>query len=185
MIISGSIHVSANSDVAFFFQAACVYIYIYIHTHNGQEFEQTLGDSERQRSLVCSSPWGCIELDTTLQMNIPPLYPFFCQWTFRLLPCLQPVSQFSHSVMSDSLQVHRLQHAWPPRPSPTLGVCSNSCPLSLQCHPTISSSVLPFSSCLQSFPASGSLPVSQLFTSGGQSIGVSASASVLPMNIQD
>ena len=78
-----------------------------------------------------------------------------------------------------------LQHARPPCPSPTLGVHSNSCPLSLWHYPTISSSVIPFSSCLQSFPASGSFQISQLFASGGQSIGVSASASVLPMNIQD
>ena len=85
--------------------------------------------------------------------------------------------------MSNSLQSHRLQHARLPCPSLSPGVCSNSCPLSQWCHPTISSSVAPFSSCLQSFPASGSFPVSQLFTSGGQSIG--ASASVLPMNIQD
>ena len=87
--------------------------------------------------------------------------------------------------MSNSLWLHGLQHAKLPRPSPTPGVYSNSCPLSWWCHPTISSSVIPFSSCLQSFPASGSFPVSQSFASGGQSIGVSASASVLPMNIQD
>ena len=93
--------------------------------------------------------------------------------------------QFSRSVMSNSLQPHGLQHARLPCPSPTLGVYSNSCPLSQWCHPTISSSVVPFSSCLQSFPASGSFPMSQSFTSGGQSIGVSASASVLPMTIQD
>ena len=92
--------------------------------------------------------------------------------------------QFSRSVMSDSLWPHGLQHARPPCPSPTPGVHSNSCPSSQWCHPTISSSVIPFSSCLQSFPASGSFQMSQLFTSGGQSIGVSASASVLPMNIQ-
>ena len=78
-----------------------------------------------------------------------------------------------------------LQHARPPCPSPTPGACSNSCPLSRSCHPTVSSSVVPFSSCLQSFTASGSFPVSRLFTSGGQSSGASASASVLPMNIQD
>ena len=78
-----------------------------------------------------------------------------------------------------------LQHTRPPCPSPTPRVYSNSCPLSQWCHPAISSSVVPFSSCLQSFPVSGSFPVSQFFTSGGQSIGVSASASVLPMNIQD
>ena len=93
--------------------------------------------------------------------------------------------QFSRLVMSDSLQPRRLQHSRPPCPSPTPGVYSNSCPLSQWCHPTISSSALPFSSCLQSFPASQSFQMSQFFTSGGQSIGVSASASVLPMNIQD
>ena len=92
--------------------------------------------------------------------------------------------QFTHSVVSNSLQPHELQHARPPCPSPTPGAYSNSCSLSQQCHPTTSSSVIPFS-CLQSFPASGSFPVHQFFTSGGQSIGVSASASVLPMNIQD
>ena len=93
--------------------------------------------------------------------------------------------QFSLSVVSYSLQPHGLQHARPPFPSPALGAYSNSCPLSRWCHPTISSSAVPFPSCLQSFPASGSFPVSQFFTSGGQSIGVSASASVLPMNSQD
>ena len=93
--------------------------------------------------------------------------------------------QFSLSVVSDSLRPHGLQHARPPCPSPTRRVYSNSCPLSQWSHPTISSSVVPFSSSLQSFPASGSFQVSQLFTSGGQSIGVSASTSVLPMNIQD
>ena len=93
--------------------------------------------------------------------------------------------QFSLSVMSDSLLPHELQHARPPCPSPTPGVYSNSCPSSWWCHPAISSSVVPFSSCPQSISASGSFPMSQLFASGGQSIGVSASASVLPMNTQD
>ena len=93
--------------------------------------------------------------------------------------------QFSHSVRSDSLRSHGPQHIRPPCPSPTPEVYSNSCPLSQWCHPTISSSVIPFSSCLQSFPASGSFQMSQLFTSGGQSIGVSASTSVLPRNTQD
>ena len=93
--------------------------------------------------------------------------------------------QFSRSVLSDSLWPHRLQHSRLPCQSPTLGACSNSCPLSQWCHPTISFSVVPFSSCLQSFPASGSFRMSQFFASGGQSIGASASASVLPMNIQD
>ena len=93
--------------------------------------------------------------------------------------------QFSHSVVSDSLWPHEPQHARPPCPSPTPGIYSNSCPLSWWCHPTISSSVIPFSSCPQSFPASGSFQMSQLFTSSGQSIGVSASTSVLPVNTQD
>ena len=92
---------------------------------------------------------------------------------------------FSCSVVSDFLWPHGLQHTRLPCLSPTLGAYSNSCPSSLWCHPTISSSVVPFSSCLQSFPTSGSFPMSQLFTSGGQSIGASASASVLPMTIQD
>ena len=87
--------------------------------------------------------------------------------------------------MFDSLWFHGLQYSRPPCPSPTPGIYSNSCPLSQWCHPTISSSVIPFSSRLRSFPASGSFPMSQFFTLGGQSTGVSASASVLPMNIQD
>ena len=93
--------------------------------------------------------------------------------------------QFSHSVMSDSLQPHELQHARASCPSPTPGDHPNPCPSSQWCHPAISSSVVPFSSCPQSFPASGSFPMSQLFASGGQSIGVSALALVLPMNTQD
>ena len=87
--------------------------------------------------------------------------------------------------MSNSLQPHEPQHARPPCPSPTPGVHTNPCPLSRWCHPTISSSVVPFSSCPQSFPASGSFQMIQPFASGGQSIGVSASASVLPMNTHD
>ena len=92
---------------------------------------------------------------------------------------------FSHSVVSDSLWPHGLQHTRLPCPSPTPGAFSDSCPLSWWCYPTISSSAVPFSSCLQSSPASGSFPMSQFFTSSGQSIGVSASTSVLPMNTQD
>ena len=90
----------------------------------------------------------------------------------------------THRHQFSCLQPHGLQHTRPPCPSPSPRVYSNSCPSSQWCHPTISSSVTPFSSCLQSFPASGSFPVSQFFISGGQSIGVSASTSVLPMNIQ-
>ena len=93
--------------------------------------------------------------------------------------------QFSRSVVSDSLRLHELQHARLPCPSPTPGAYSNSCLSSRRCHPTISSSVIPFSSCLQSFPASGSFQMSQFFPSSGQSIGVSALRSVLPMNIHN
>ena len=95
------------------------------------------------------------------------------------------VSQFSCSFVSNSSQPHGLQHASLPCPSPTPRAYSNSCPSSRWCHPTISSSVIPFSFCLQSFPASGSFPMSQFFTKCGQSIRVSASASVLPMHIKD
>jgi len=91
---------------------------------------------------------------------------------------------FSHQVVSDSSWPHGLQHAGLPCPSPSPVVCPSSCPLSQWCHPTISLSVALFSFCLQSFPASGSFPVSQLFASGGQSIGASASSSVLPMSIE-
>ena len=98
---------------------------------------------------------------------------------------LTQLIQFSCSVMFRSLQPHGLQHARPPCPSSIPEVYSNSCPLSWWCHPTISSSVIPFFSCLQSFPASGSFPMSHFFASGGQSIGVSASTLVLPMNIRD
>ena len=101
-----------------------------------------------------------------------------------LLPSVSSV-QFSLSVVSDSLRPLESQHTRPPCPSPTPGVYSNSCPLSSWCHPAISSSVIPVSSCPQSLPASGSFPMSQLFAWSGPSIGVSASASVLPMTIQD
>ena len=94
-------------------------------------------------------------------------------------------SSVSHSVVSDSLRSHELQHTRPPWPSPTSAVYSNSCPSSRWCHPAISSSVIPFFSCPQSLPVSESFPMSQLLAWGGQSIGVSALASVLPMNTQD
>ena len=93
--------------------------------------------------------------------------------------------QFSSSVESNSLQPHEPRHARPPCPSPTAGVHPNSCPSSWWCHPTISSSVVPFSSCPQSFPASGSFQMSQLFASSGQSIAVSASTTIPPMNTQE
>ena len=105
----------------------------------------------------------------------------------RILEGEKPLSRllFSCLVVFHSLRPHGLQHARLPCPSPSPGVCSNLCPLSQWCHPTISSSVIPFSSRLQSFPASESLPMTQFFTSGSQSIGASASTSVLAMTIQD
>ena len=116
-----------------------------------------------------------------LSLEITLAYPQVF-WVYTFLDF--SLVQFSHSVMSDSLQCHESQHARPPCPSPTPRVYSDSCPSSQWCHPAISSSVVPFSSCPQSFPASGCFPMSQLFASGGQRIGVSASASVLPRNIQ-
>ena len=118
------------------------------------------------RSLLCSF--------------FPSLLFYFC----TLLQIFSSV-QFSGSVLSDTLWPHGLQHTKPPCPSPTHRVYIDSCPLSWWYHPTISSSVIPFSSCLQSFPTSGSFQMSQFFASGGHSIGVSASTSVLPMNTQD
>ena len=109
-------------------------------------------------------------------------YIFFIIYVLQENPYLV---QFSRSVMSDSLQPHEPQHARPPCPSATPRVYPNSCPLSQWCHLTTSSPVVPFSSCLQSFPASGSFQMSQLFTSGGQNTRVSALTSVLPMNTQD
>ena len=105
-------------------------------------------------------------------------------WSNSVYYCSLLLLLFSHSVVSDSLRPHGLQYARPPCPSPAPRVYSESCPLSWWCHPTISSSVVPFS-CLQSSPASGSFQMSQFFASGGQRIGTSASASVFPMNIQD
>ena len=119
---------------------------------------------------MCCSSWGC---------SVGHLLSAYCY----CMPFLSSV-QFSPSVLSDSLQPHGLQHARSPCPSPTPRVYSNSCPLSRWCHPTISSSGVS-SSCLQSFSASGSFQMSQFFESAGQSIRVSASTSVLPMNTQD
>ena len=121
--------------------------------------------------VECYSSWGCKESDMTERLNWTEL-----KWMS---------DQFSSSVMSDSLWPHGLQHARPPCPSPTPGVCSNSYPLSRWSDLTIPSSVVPFSSHLQSFPSSRCFPMSQFFASGCQSIGISASASVLAMNIQD
>ena len=107
----------------------------------------------------------------------------YIEWISKVL--LYSTVQFSQSIMSNSLWLHGLQHARLPCPSPTSRACLNSSPSSWWCHPTISSSVVPFSSCLQSFQASDSFPMSQFFASDGQSTGASALASVLPLNIQD
>ena len=116
-----------------------------------------------------------------------PKFFLFCVFLLTTLHIYLQISsiQFHRSAVSESLWPHEPQHARPPCPSPTPEAYSNSCPLSQWCCPTVSSSVVPFSSCPQSFPASGSFPMSQLFEAGGQSIGVSASTSVLTMNTQD
>jgi len=167
------------------------------HWLNGHEFGWTLGVGDGQGGLVCCSSQGHKELDMTEWLNWLTDIKF--KWNklsnqkvergwmdFKKYPIMHYLllSLCSHSVLSDSLQPHGLQHARLSYPSSSLGACSNSCVLSWWCHPTISSSVVPLSSCLQSFPASGSFPVSQVFASGGQSIGISASEWVLPMNIQ-
>ena len=135
-------------------------------------------------STVCSTSyggkWPFITHRFHLWCDIGKLFLFRAHQSFNFSSV-----QFSHSVVSDSLWPQGLQHARPPCPSPTPWVYSNSCPLSQWCHPTISSSVIPFSSRLQTFPASWSFQTSQFIPWGGQSIGASASASVLPMNIQD
>ena len=144
------------------------------------------GESHGQRSLVGYSPWGCKELDTTKWLSL-------FQWSVCAIYFFD-VCQFFTSFQFSSVQsfscIQLFATPWTaarrlPCPLPTPGVYSDSCPSSQWCHPTISSSVVPFSSCPQSFPASGSFQMSQLFTSGDQSIGVSASTSVLPMNTQD
>ena len=161
--------------------------------------------SSSPRSTI---PTGCLLWDThfrgntrlsgvrTMASDILKMhfFPFLCHWQYsvpwstmtkRSRKYCSQSAQFSHSVVSNSLWPHGLQHARLPCPSPTPRAYSKSCLLSLWCHPTISSSVIPFSSCLQFFLASGYFPMSQFFILGGQSIGVSTSASVLPMNIQD
>ena len=134
--------------------------------------------------LPFASPWDLPESE--IKHMSPALVGGFFTTEPPEKACSHCSVQFSSVTQSSlTLQPQGLQHARPPCSSPTPGVYPNSCPLSRWYHPTISFSIVPFSSCLQSFPASGSFPVSQLFTSGGQSIGVSASTSVLPMNTQD
>ena len=142
-------------------------------------------------STSLPGPWKLLTYSSTLLFFFNDL-DVTCsrQCSYKMENSLQILTlkysfQFSRSVMSNSLWPHEPQHTRPPCPSPTPGVHPNPCPSSWWCHPTISSSVIPFSSYPQSFPASGSFPMSQLFPSGGQSIGVSASTSVLPVNTQD
>ena len=154
---------------------------------------------------ICACTYNVYNICCIYNIYIPHPYPFVCTWTFKVdnlsfVPCnciihlakscffiwwIISSVQFSRSVMSDSLWPHESQHTGPPCPSPTPEVYSNSCPSSWWYNPAISSSVIPFSSCPQSLPASGSFPMSQLFVWGGQNIRVSASASLLPMNTQD
>ena len=131
--------------------------------------------------LVCVTIFPSVYTQSMISGATSFLLPLLSEWTGITFSSLQ----FSHSVTSDSLQPHGLQQARPPHPTPTPGVYSCSCWLSQWCHPTISSSVVRFSSHLQSFPPSGSFQISQFFPSGGQSTLGSASASILPMNIQD
>ena len=188
----------------------CPVVLTYLFAHHCDICTSSVDDG--QGSLVCCSPWDCrVGHAWVTELNCDTRAPsglIFWLHSFTLTRPLQihlllesqtrysrhmdqavvthlPLVQFSCLVVSNSLQPNGLQHTRLPCPSPTPRVYSNSCPLSQWCHPTISSFAISFSSCLQSFPVSGSFQMSQFFASGGQSIGVSASASVLPMNIQD
>ena len=145
--------------------------------------EKSKGYHSAQAAKVQNGPW-CWEFGLQPWNWWPWVNTFLSLWVAALFSYPWELL-FSRSVVSNSLWPHGLQNPRLPCPSPTPGACLNSCPLCWWCHPTISSSVIPFSSCLQSFPASGSFAMSQFFASGGQSIGASASASVLPMTIQD
>ena len=146
----------------------------------------TLWITARQAYLSITNSRSILKL-SSIESMIPFNHLILCP-PLLLPPSIFPsiISvQFSHTVMSNSLRPHESQHARPPCPSLTARVYPNTCPSSWWCHPTISSSVVPFSSCPQSFPASGSFQMSQLFAWGGQSTGVSASTSVLPINFWD
>ena len=136
-----------------------------------------------------NTSWLCLSSLSRVHANLlcvmPNLVYMLLKWALDII-LYQIYVQFSLvAQLCPTLQPHGMQHARPPCPSPTPRVYPDSCPSSRWCHPTISSSIIPFSSGLHSFPASGSFPMSQFFTSGGRSIGVSVSASVLPMNVQD
>ena len=153
------------------------------HWTDGNKRETYITEGYWKKSLREVHFWPHLESTEMLMQK----HWVWIQKIMTTIPTLTFIScgiQFSRSVISKSLQPHGLQHARPPCPSPTLRVYSSSCPLSWWCHPTTTSSVVPFSSHLQSLPESGSFPMSQFFASGGQSIGVSASALALPMNIQ-
>ena len=167
---------------------ASIYVYISSALSHSVMSDSLWPHGLQPATLFC--PWGFSRQEYWGDLPNPRIKPRSPTLLADSLPSESPgkpmyTYQFSQSVVSDSLRPHGLQHARPPCPSPTSGTSSNSCPPSQWCHPTISSSVIPFSSCLQSFSTSESSPVSQFFASGGQSIGVSTSASVLPMNIQD
>ena len=155
----------------------CILLYEYFISILGKHV-CALGSSDRHGGSMKSDFWHIFILE-------PIVIAVTCHVNYESKGVQFSSVQFGRSVMSDSLWLHELQHARPPLTSPTPGLYPNSCPSSQWCHPTISSSVVSFSSCPQSFPASGSFQMSQLFASGGQSIGVSASTSVLPMNTQD
>jgi len=145
---------------------------------------------EKDKRLMETSWWERLRGNWVLfwwagQCSVNLWYNFLLMGGAVFSLCYFSSVQFSHSVVSDSLQPHKVQHARPPRPTPTPGAHPNSCPLTWWCHPAISSSVIPFYSCPQSFPASGSFQMSQLFQWGGQSTGASASTSDPSMNIQD
>ena len=145
----------------------------------------TLWTAAHQASLSITSSWSLLKL-MSIKSVMPSNHLIFCHPFLLLLSIFPSIrsDQISSSAVSHFLRPHESQHARPPCPSPTPRVYSNLCPLSRWCHPTISSSVVPFSSRLQSFPASGSFQMSQFFTTGGQSIGVSALVSVLPKKSQ-
>ena len=139
--------------------------------------------STRNSDQCCVAAWTGGSLGENGYMYMHGWVPSLFTWNYHHI-VNQLSDQISRSVVSDSWRPHESQHAGPPCPSPTPRVYSNSCAFSRWCHPTISSSVVPFSSCLQSFPASGSFLMSQLFASGGESTGASVSASVLPVSTQ-
>ena len=150
----------------------------------GKTSEFNVTGQKWDRWTLNKSKWSNAFREKHFIILMKPKVPS-CQLTSKWSPFQFSSVQFSCSVMSDSLRPHESQNARPPCPSPTPGVHSNSCLSSWWCHPAISSSVVPFSSWPQSLPASGSFPMSQLFSWGGQSTGVSALASVLPMNTQE